>query len=697
MNEGFERLLRELRSPSGEFSPWPFWFLNDALTPEGVRGQLADFHEKGIGGVVLHPRIGIPREMEYMSDSFLDAIECAVEAANALSMKVVLYDEGMYPSGSAHGEVVRSNPEFASVGLRLLADGEPGGEELYSYPDGARLVCMPSGGTIRGIHFGEDDGEADAPPSADILNPEAVRRFLALTHERYYARLRGHFGKTIVGVFTDEPCPLGRVSQSGPKGFRPWTRGLEKEIALSGGGISELRGLFTGEENDSCRIYRAVLRRRLNEAYYRQLSAWCEERRVMLMGHPERSDDIDEQAYFHAPGQDLIMRRVSPERGGVLGLDSVQAKCSSDAARHFGKRRNSNECFGVCGRGPWDLRGSDMKWMIDYLVVRGVNLLIPHAFYYSVRSPRHEERPPDVGPNNIWWKHYKKISDYVSRVCRLMTDSRNAAKVCVPCESRDMPADEIAYLYERQIEFNYLPVALLKNAEIGEGRLKINGYEYTHCVPREGTPLPLLPVTADGDAPRDLQTEPACPSLRATHIVKHGVDAYFCVNEGESQIDARVTMAARGEPVFYDPWRDALFSAAKDANGSIRLRLPPFESVVILMDASGGICAPEMQSPVFIDITNRLAPLSRDDTACTITYGASLTIGEPTGRETLLLRADDMAECYINGVFLDASFWNTHRFFAGDALRRGENDIRVVVTGSASNRYGSPVPYGIRP
>mgnify|MGYP007129640589 CR=1 FL=1 len=42
------------------------------------------------------------------------------------------------------------------------------------------------------------------------------------------------------------------------------------------------------------------------------------------MGHPEASDDVEEELYFHIPGQDLIMRRVSPESGGLREFDSVQ-------------------------------------------------------------------------------------------------------------------------------------------------------------------------------------------------------------------------------------------------------------------------------------------------------------------------------------------------------------------------------------
>ena len=30
----------------------------------------------------------------------------------------------------------------------------------------------------------------------------------------------------------------------------------------------------------------------------------------------------------------------------------------------------------------------DMKWYLDWLFVRGVNMIFPHAFYYSLRDRR---------------------------------------------------------------------------------------------------------------------------------------------------------------------------------------------------------------------------------------------------------------------------------------------------------------------
>ncbi len=445
-------IMENLLKPSAEFTPIPFWFYNHAPDKEKIKKQFTDYMEKGVNGIVLHPRIGIPKSLEYLSEEYFRVVKYIVETAAELNMKVVLYDEGMYPSGSAHGQVVAANPSFASKGVRLLEEKPEQGEIITQFPDGKYLVYDYTQGTIRGIHFGEDDGEVGAPASADILNPEAVECFIHLTHDRYYDALSEYFGNTIIAFFTDEPCALGRNAGQ----FREWLPGLEKEIMAAGGRLEDLEAIFNQNKNDTTVIYHKLIKMHLRENFYAKLSCWCEEHGISLMGHPEASDDVEEELYFHIPGQDLIMRRVSPESGGLREFDSVQAKLSADIARLLGRRRNANECFGVCNREkiPWYFKGEDMIWYINWLGMRGVNLFVPHAFYYSVEGQRSEERPPDVGPNNIWWKYYRQISDYMKRISYLMTDSVDDARIAVLCDNNRVPYEEVAALYANQIPFH---------------------------------------------------------------------------------------------------------------------------------------------------------------------------------------------------------------------------------------------------
>ena len=66
-----DALRKQFLNPADEFTPIPFWFLNDTLDKETLKKQLYDFYEKGIRGFVLHPRKGLPVNQKYLSETLL--------------------------------------------------------------------------------------------------------------------------------------------------------------------------------------------------------------------------------------------------------------------------------------------------------------------------------------------------------------------------------------------------------------------------------------------------------------------------------------------------------------------------------------------------------------------------------------------------------------------------------------------------
>lgn len=718
---GVKELLKQLKNPPKEFTPVPFWFFNDSFDREKVRRQLEGYMNKGVSAIVFHPRIGIPKEIPYLSEAYFEVVRYVVETAAQLDMKVVLYDEGMYPSGSAHGMVVAKNPDYAARGITITE--EPEQDPIIAVLTGGRyLVKRVTKGTIRGIHFGEDDGEEGAPAAADILNPKAVELFIHLTHDRYYEELKSYFGNTVMGFFTDEPCALGRNAEA----FREWAEGLDWEIREEGGQLEELEGLFTGKENMTTAIYRRLIKKHLRETFYGALSRWCEGHGIWLMGHPAESDDVEEELYFHVPGQDLIMRRVAPETGGLLEPDSVQAKLAADIARHLGRRRNSNECFGVCCREnvPWYFTGMDMKWYLNWMGIRGVNLFIPHAFYYSVEGKRSKERPPDVGPNNIWWKHYNMFSDYMKRISFLMTDSVNGAKVAVICDNNRIPFREIAVLYESQIEFNYLPAALLSSCHVEKGILCIREYRYEVVLNVLGEEYDTRIRKAQGpcgqekyagvkivhradeiqtDGLQTVKTLLPCADLRAVRLYKEEAEMYLLSNEGRNPIHTRLFIPGGASPLCVDLWKGASYPArivdpvsVKEEKEGVELEIELFPCEMLLvvnkgLEADETKCgSAELAGMVRrSDETwnDRFALIGKEDNRAE--YSCCFLAQEITGREVFEITGEEMAECWCNGQFLGVSFYSPHRFETGPFLKKGENEIRLVFTGNAANQYES--------
>jgi len=777
-----EAIKQRFLHPPAEFSPMPLWFWNGDLCESEIKRQMLDFVQKGVMGFVLHPRIGIPKAIGYLSDRFMELVRFAVETAREMGMTVVLYDEGMYPSGSAHGMVCRENPRFASRGIflreekefslsegqrmiarlalqktgdaacrsnsiRLLADGDTAAEH-----ETAMVIAEGyTHGKIRGIHEGEDDGNPGAPPSGDILNPEAVQSFIRHTHERYYQVLKPYFGNTVTAMFTDEPKPVGKRA---PKDMRAWTWDLENEWGLARHTLPELAALWwdIGEETEAIRkAYDSLIASRLETAFYVPISSWCREHGIALTGHPAHPGDIGLEKLFAIPGQDVVWRWVAPENKlGVQGAESTQAKCASDSARHYGRRRNSSECFGCCGpQGEqWAFTVDDMKWYLDWLFVRGTNLIYPHAFFYAVDTPiRWGERPPDVGPNNIWWKYYQKIADYIKRMSGLMTDFVNQTGLAVLCSGTELPWRLPEQLYERQMEFNYLQDALLLTAEISDGYIRIAQQQYSVIAVEDPTLMTpqvrevLLAFTAQGgklytlgqpgcetlegmvsklDAAglRTTILNPAGADIRVTHGKRGNMHIILLTNEGETEYNGQVALGAKGYCERFDAWTGEIIPQVC-GSGQVALRLARRSSVAFVIDP-GKLSVQKTETaaklmremPASIAWTATLPDGTQKPLDAlgdwqqweglrlfsgTIEYEARFTLQNPS--ETVWLdlgTVREIAEISVNGSPYEPLLFGPFSIAVGARLRAGENWITVRVTSSKVSFYGNkPWPSGL--
>lgn len=599
-----QKLPQAFLDPPREFSVMPFWFWNDTLKDEEIIRQIADMESHGVYGFVIHPRIGLPEDVSWLGQKMIHAMRVAIEEAEKRKMYVVLYDEGMYPSGSSGGQVVDKNPEHAARGLAKI-DLKPGeipqlnpGQRLITIierPGGGRVAItdQPSGGVIRGLHYiGEGSGTKvgeSSPPAGDILNPEAVTSFMELVYERFASEFGKYFGSTIIGIFTDEPSPLGR---GGQRGVVQGNAGIIPRInRIIGYDITPHLADLWYEDGPESQKHRRDYHRAVNicleEYYYKRLGDWCSEHGIALMGHPAGSMDIGAERYFQMPGQDLVWRYVEPGESALKGQHSTMAKCASGAMLHLGRRRNTNELYGAYGH---NLTFDEMKWLANWCFVRGQNLLIPHAFYYSVRGPRFDERPPDVGPNASWWKEYRPYADACRRLSWLNTDSRHVCDVAILGEATWLPDRAASVCFRNQMDFNYLEIRhLIEDAKVDAEGIHIAGMDYKVLVIDSLSYIPedyrpMLGILAKNkrlimwegspsfsgavivrnpgelsDAlgelvKKDLLLEKPSDGIRYRHVVKDDVHFYMLFNEGEEKVTSRVIPSVKGKYTWLDPY-----------------------------------------------------------------------------------------------------------------------------------------------
>ncbi len=756
--------------PPNEFSQLPWWFWNDEITESGIIYQLSQFRNQGIYGFTIQARMGIPHSIPYLGKRWFELVRFAVEEAEKYNMIVHLYDEGMYPSGSAHGQVVDGHPEFLARGLemRKITQGEkiilaeqekciailPEGDSSAitfdnHFPEsGYIFVITPSNGTIRGVHEGEDDRQPLAPKAADILNPDAVKRFIELTHERYYNELKEFFGTTIQAFFTDEPNILGRYARSG---LKPWTDGIEKDFLNIKGYdiIPHLPALWldtNSQVNEIRRDYEDVIATRLNKSFYQQISDWCAEHNIALTGHPAESDDIGLLKYFHIPGQDLVWRYVEPEKPSALeGKHSTVGKCSSSAGKHQKARRNGNEVFGAYG---WKLTLDEMKWLADWLMVRGTNLLWPHAFYYSVRDFRVHERPPDLGLHNLWWKHYHIFANYTKRICYLLTDSDFITDIAILGRHNYLPWEPAKILFQNQYDFDYITDDDLKSSVIQDSKITLgnSSYKVLICMidhpinnemekilkefiqcggniitfnPSENTKIFLKQIKKF--LTPDIIIEPSNPDLRYTHFRKSEYDFYYLTNEGINTIEGKLTLKSSGYAEWWDPITGEASKVhvlfANSNKMTVELKLHKREGIILAIDKtrpvkiqkSNGISNvtkkidissgwklidPNTGNVISEGMPNWVNLNGYENFSGTLLYEKELDLDnlELSNKGKLILdlgEVHDFAEVYCNDIYIGVRLWSPFQFSLPEGISKTK--LKIFVTNSIANQIENAV------
>jgi hypothetical protein len=331
------------------------------------------------------------------------------------------------------------------------------------------------------------------------------------------------------------------------------------------------------------------------------------------MGHPAGSMDIGLEKHFQIPGQDLVWRYVEPGKKSLQGQHSTMAKCASSAMIHQGSTRNSNELYGAYGH---NLTFEEMTWLADWCFVRGQNLLIPHAFFYSIRGPRFDERPPDVGPNASWWSGYKEYADACRRLSWLNAGSKQVCEVAILCEPSFLPDKAAKICFQHQLDFNYLEIRYLwEAAKIDSNGIQIADMNYGILIIDSLSEIPLkarssLKILAangrliinkfsdysslfDGtvvyDTPEsltdaikrrintDISLSPTSEDIRYRHVIKGNDNFYIIFNEGDKNVSTNLNLAARGSRQLLNPSTANVTNLKTNENISLK----PHELIIL--------------------------------------------------------------------------------------------------------------------
>ena len=149
--------------PGSAYRGKPFWAWNGKLDPEELRRQIRMMHRMGLGGFLMHSRVGL--DTAYLSKDWFRCVAACIDEAEKLDMQAWLYDEDRWPSGAAGGLVTRY-PKYRMCHLVMDILDDPKG---IKWSDDVLAVCT---------------AKIDGTAAADVQKLEHGKRPRTIEHGR---------------------------------------------------------------------------------------------------------------------------------------------------------------------------------------------------------------------------------------------------------------------------------------------------------------------------------------------------------------------------------------------------------------------------------------------------------------------------------------------------------------------------------
>ncbi len=293
------------------------------LTPkQASREGIAFFENLGLGGIVCN--VNFDHYMQ--SEEHWKTLAQAVKNCSQLGLRVWIYDEDGYPSGSAGGLVLKKNPDHEALSL------------TYDSARSDPFVMRPA---YEHTHASNNYGAARRYPN--LIDDKAIKSFVDITHQAYRQRLSEYFGNTIEAFFTDEPSliavNIGALPESVRKNVRvvdpldetlaplasvPWVTELPQLYEQRYGEDinASRRSLFVGDKQEDRKVRRqfwALVSDLVAKRYFGRLQEWAAENNVASSGHTL----WEEMPLHHVPLYGNVLKALL--RMDIPGLDMLSS------------------------------------------------------------------------------------------------------------------------------------------------------------------------------------------------------------------------------------------------------------------------------------------------------------------------------------------------------------------------------------
>lgn len=645
-----------------EYRPIPFWSWNEKMDTAETAEQVDKMCAQGIGGFFMHARGGL--QTEYMGDEWFENVGVCADKCRENGMHPWAYDENGWPSGFGGGIVNGKGLKYQQKYLRC-SEGECDGEHTIVNKDG--------------YHFYYDVN----PFYVDTLDGEVIKCFIDEIYKPYYDKFKGRLD----GFFTDEP----QISRNGI----PWSLTLPEEYKKAYGDelTDRLIELFkpVGDYKTTRVRFWKLITDLFSKNFMKQIYDWCNDHGFKFTGHLVLEESLLSQLvsngacmphyeYFTIPGMDWLGRH------NRYSLTPYQV---GSVARQTGKAQVLSETFAMCGH---NVGHDELKWIFEYQMVRGINLLCQHLEGYSNRGLRKRDYPPAMYIQQPWWDEYNTFNDAMSRIGMLLSGGDDGVEVlvihpqttawsmyddtkegCEAISAYNAGFCEILKLLERKhINFHLGDETIMERHGSVDGNcLVIGNKKYSkvivpeHEVLFENTQKLLDEFAANGGSIVSadlLDANPIIDVPQITYCERHydDFDMYYFVNSTEETYTAHIVC---GSKVM-----DITTGELSDFYGEHTFR--KYESLVVIDDRSGvtAMYAAHDGDKKAIDLGGEWSIKECSDNAITLDYCDYYFDGVPEEKNGYILNAmyraiDRMKPTHITCEYKVEANYLPHRLF----------------------------------
>ena len=530
---GLKDIAANFMNPPAENGLVLWWGWDGPVNEEVIKQDLDKIKSFGFKQVMIEAGYGMTAT--YLSPGWFELVKTATEQARIRGMRVWVEDEGKYPSGFAGGKFSTDRPDLRMQGLVITEKidavaGQVISRKLTSETLSAISVNLDDNSIqyipiIKGeLHWTAPAGKwqillaehqfrtsqtrsvnnptrgKDISASLfDYLNPEATRQFIIWTHEQYKKYVGAEFGKTFMGIMGDEP----------DFGYTPWTPKMLDEFKKRKGYDIQpyLASFFVKNLPEDARRAKAdywdVWSSLFSENFFKIQADWCAENKIEYIVHlnheeigpalvKSEGDYFKNMRHVGIPGVDAIWSQI------WMDHEADYPKLASSAAHVFGKPRAFTESFAAYTYKP---TVTQAKWVIDYQLVRGINLAQIMFMASSAQKPRPDSvrkttpsTPPTMAGQRVGsfftTDSFPAVAQNINRATYLLTLGRPAAQIALyfPTSSMWLGDDEsnksnlsiAQQLLEKQLDFDFIDEqALTSVLTIDKGSLKnLSGQRY---------------------------------------------------------------------------------------------------------------------------------------------------------------------------------------------------------------------------